>query len=266
VEEIRAQAEEHPERVGELVKRWIQEGDVGVRNASILLRNFKFSMVEKVMSKMVASDLDCLQNYLDLEFDFFSEQNERVILEARQELMKIVASNSNHYQVRGMDFLGSLETHVLSELLRDEPVRALVVASVAIPSNRMAEVLKGLPKIKQHEYFVSLVGVDRAEPGEVERLHGHLNKKLQTMNQLLLTEDQKAESIVQLLKNLTEEAQKVQVLGSISNQNRAIFERVRSQVTLFEDVLGLPDRALKILTSDQDPVIILSARSGRPNT
>lgn len=261
VEEIRAQALQYPERVGEVVKRWIQEGEVGVRNASILLRNFKFATVEKIMAKMVASDLNCLQSYLDLEFDFFSEQNERVMLEARQELMKIVANSGSQYQSKSMDFLGSLETHVLVELFRDEPVRTLVVASMGVPSNRLAEVLKTWPSIKQHEYFVSLVNVDRAESGEIERIQGHLKVKLQSMNQLLLTEDQKTDSIVQLLKNLSEEKQKVQVLESISAQSRSIYERVRSKVTLFQDVIDLPERAVKILTADEDPVIVARAFS-----
>jgi len=264
-EEIRDQGDKHPERIAELVNRWLQTGEVGIRNSSTLLHNFSFKIVEKIMDKMVASDLDHLRDYVNMEFDFFSPQNTRVILEARQELMKIVASASNRHRVSGFEMLAKLETHVLVELFRGDPIRNLVVACAEIPSHRIGEVLASFPTKEQSMFFTELCAVQQIESAEILKIQKHIDDKLKSLNSLMFTEDQKVTSIVQLLRNIESEDQKLDILNSIRDQSSKIFNRVRATVNLFEDVVQLPSRALKVLITGEDPVIISQAFSRQPS-
>lgn len=261
VEELRVQAENHPSRVAELINRWLQSGDIGIRNASILLHNFNFSAVEKIMDKMVASDLDFLRGYVDLEFDLFSAQNVRVIMEARQELMKIVASSGNQQKGRGFEMLSRLESHILIELFRNEDVRSLVVAGNGIPTHRLAEIIASFPPEKQTEYFNEFCALERIDSKEIERTRERLTRSIESFNELVLTEPQKVEAMVQLLHNMPDERSKVRILDSTAKEHPALYLKIRSMITLFEDVSRLPERALKLLLAEEDPVLVARAFS-----
>lgn len=261
VEEIRQQAEAHPERIAELIRRWLQSGEVGVRKAATLLQNFSFKIVERIMDQTVPSDLDHLRKYTDLEFDFFSPQNTRVVMEARQELMKIVASANSQQRPRGFEFLAKQETQLLIELFRDEPVRHLVLASAEIPAHRLAEIIANLPPETQSEYFVELCKIRNADAKEINAVQMHFAEKMRSFNQLLLTESQKVESMATLVRSLPFEEQKMAVLQTISREDAKIYAKVRGMITLFDDIRKLPDRALKMLISDEDPVIVARAFS-----
>lgn len=259
VEEIRAQAEQHPHRMSLLIREWIQDGDVGIRNASILLRNFNFPVVEKIMMKMVASDLDCLKEHMSLEFDFFSKNNEHVILKARQDLMKIVASQTGKVPNESLEFLHSLEAEVLAELLRGENIKAFVIVGLVVPANRMSEVLRHQPMSIQEDYIAKIAELDSSLYLERDSIIKHLLSKMKSMDKIFMSENQRIDSLLQTLRNIKDEKQKIGLLKIIFEKNQHIYEIIRSKIVLFEDIVNLPERSMKILISDEDPVLVAHA-------
>lgn len=261
IQEVIAQAKQHPHRLAKLLTQWLQAGDVGIRSAAILLHNLDMTTTDVILEKMIASDLDYLQAYMDLEFDAFSEENARVIMQARQDLMKIVAQTSGKESHEHLGFIQSMEQDVLLEMLADESPKTIAYVSRALPAHRLTEVINRLDERKQQDFITEVCNFGMISDVEIAEMNRRLLDKASMFKKIVFTESDKTRTFINIVKNLKTEQARRDFLEGIRSQSLEIQQQVRSSIFLFEDVLRLSDRALKILVAEEDAVIVARAFS-----
>lgn len=261
IQEIVLQAKNHPERIVRLLTNWIQSGEVGIRNAGIFIHNFDMQTTEQVLAKMLASDVNYLKDQIDTDFDPFSDENNRVIMQARQDLMKIVAEFSKSEKQNDFQFINELEQHMLVEVLKDEPPQVLALFSTVVPAHRLAEILRKQTPEHEKEFIESLCEMKTISSAHIAETTERLKKKIAVCKQMPFTEDEKAQTFINLLKNIKSDKHRNLILDEISEKAPDIQKRVRDNTFLFQDVLHLSDRATKILTQELDPTYVARAFS-----
>lgn len=261
IQEIVLQAKSHPERIVRLLTNWIQSGEVGIRNAGIFIHNFDMQTTEQVLAKMLASDVNYLKDQIDTDFDPFSDENNRVIMQARQDLMKIVAEFSKSEKQNDFQFINELEQHMLVEVLKDEPPQVLALFSTVVPAHRLAEILKKQSPEHEREFIESLCEMKAVSSTQITETTDRLKKKIAVCKQMPFTEDEKAQTFINLLKNIKSDKHRNLILNEISEKAPDIQKRVRDNTFLFQDVIHLSDRATKILMQELDPAYVARAFS-----
>lgn len=261
IQEVVAQAKQHPHRFVMLLTHWLQSGEVGIRSAAILLHNLDMVTTERILERMLASDIDYLQAYMDLEFDPFSEENTRVIMQARQDLMKIVAQTSGKEVENSLGFVQALDQDVLAEMLADESAKTIAYLSHALPAHRLSEVIGKFDEKKQKQFVTELCKFRLISDEEVTAINHRLSEKAMIFKKMIFTEAEKAKTFTNIVKNLKTEQAKLEFLEEIKVQSSAIQQQVRNSVFLFEDVTRLSERALKMLLAEEDAILVARAFS-----
>ncbi|MEQ1878496.1 MAG: FliG C-terminal domain-containing protein [Bdellovibrionia bacterium] len=257
IKEIGQEAKNHPDRIARLLTEWIQRGESGIRSAAMLLHNFELKVQEGVLAKMVPSDLDYLQPHVDINFDPFAEQNVLVIFNARQSLMKITAQSLREGDVsHDLAFMAQLEDEVLLEILRNEPSDILALACTQVPAHRVATVAKTLSPEKQTAFFVSLCRLDKIDNSARKEIAARLKRKLESSHLLAFTQTAKINAVANLLNHIPSPTRQEAILEAIKEVSPEVNSGVRDRILLFDDVVHLPDRILKILLLEADPVVV----------
>jgi hypothetical protein len=87
--ELNQEATDHPERLAQMLVEWISVGKK--QAAATLLNNFDMKIAERILERMSDSDVDLIQPFFSGQLDPFSEENHKVVNEARHDLIRLTA-------------------------------------------------------------------------------------------------------------------------------------------------------------------------------
>ncbi len=262
IEELNKQAEEHPQRLARLLSQWIESGQVGTRKAAILLQNFKIETLEGVLALLLEADVNKLKKHFLVDFSPFSEDNTRVLMEARQDVMNLVASKKLRQGIKGLEFLTKLETPLLIEILKDESAQNMALLSTEIPAHRFAAVLKALDMEDKTSFLSELCALSKVSDEKIDQLRHRMQVKAEQLSSIFVTKDEKISYLISYAKNIESDEKKKSILKQIEQSSPEIYQIVRDQIFLFEDFLQLPEHSLRLVLTDENPILVARACKG----
>lgn len=264
--ELSWEGKEHPKRIAKLFTQWVQEGEVGSRKAALLLSNFDVQTRAGILAHIVPSDLDHIQAHLSFDFDPFSDENVRNILEARQDLMKITAQETRPGNRAHLEFLNQIEDEILFEILREESIPTLALISTQVPAHRIARRVVAMSEFEEALFFESLCKLDRVEAATWADISIRLKRKISECEQGSVTEASKTETLSHILRHLQSSSRQEKILNLMSAISPTVTHNVRSNLCLFDDVLALPERLLRLVLLEVDAIVIAQAFGAEDGT
>jgi flagellar motor switch protein FliG len=257
--ELNQEATDHPERLAQMLVEWISVGKK--QAAATLLNNFDMKIAERILERMSDSDVDLIQPFFSGQLDPFSEENHKVVNEARHDLIRLTAKWKKDSNKQDLRFLSEIDDDLLSEVLKGETAKTLAVIASQISAYRLSSHLRQMSEPQLREFFTAVCNVGIVPEKERAELAQSLKKKVDLYRNLPLTDSTKADTIADLLMQLPSGDFKRKVLAEIEMMAPNISYHLRKAVFFFEDVPELPEPYFKILTAQLDPMTVVKALS-----
>ncbi len=250
--ELKGEADTHPARFAALLTAWIQEGSAGQYNAGTVLAIFEMKTTNKIMAKMVPSDLDLISDNIAVGFDLEDNENLHILIKAKQDLLKLVAQEKTEPRTSEVNtsFLKTLENDMLHEILADEPPETLALVSFVIPTHRIQDLVKELSPDDQTLYFNAICKVNMMPESLRTATFERLYARYTEINNFIFTRNDRAKTVLSALKSITDPLHKETVFNAIRDADPDTFNIVQSQVYFFNDLYQLSPKSLLLLVSE----------------
>ncbi len=160
------------------------------------------------------------------------------------------------------EFLRRVEPRLLLSFLQDEHPQTISLVLAHMASDQAAVVLSGLPVEMQADVAHRLAVMDRTSPEIVKQVEANLERRLAT---LVRSADYSAvgglKPLVGII-NSTERATERLILEGLELRDPELAEEVRAHMFLFEDIVGLDDRAVQTVLRQCDTKALALALKG----
>lgn len=260
--EVTEQAEKHPERIAHLLTHWIETGDHRHTACVTLLNNFDMKVTESILMKMVPSDIEQIHPHIGEQFDPFSEENAQVMIEARQDILKLTALDRRDNQRDDFQFLNAVDEDFLSQLLKTEPVENLALVATQIPGHRFSAALLSRSESEIQLFFKIFCEMKHIEEDVWKLVSRKLKAEYEILKGSTLSNKSKSMAVISLVNKIKDGNLQKQIMNQINNVSPDISARVRDAVILFEDLVHMNDRAARIFLLEAQIVTVLRAYHG----
>jgi len=179
---------------------------------------------------------------------------------------KIVAA----MQVVPFEFLKRADPQQLLGFIQDEHPQTIALILSYLPMNQAALILTKLPPELRAEVAERIAMMDQTPPEVIRRVEQVLEKKVSSLLSQDMTKAGGPKALVELLspKALVELLNRVDrsterlILESLSENNPEMADTVKNMMFVFEDIVGLDDRAIQSLLKEVDAKDLATALKG----
>ncbi|MGQ0825059.1 MAG: flagellar motor switch protein FliG [Actinomycetota bacterium] len=150
------------------------------------------------------------------------------------------------------EFLRRADTRQVLTYLQDEHPQTIALVLAHMHAEAAAMVLGALEEEQQREVALRIAKMDRTSPDVVEQVEAILERKLSTViQQSDFAQAGGLETLVDIL-NSSDRASERLILEGLEQQDAELADEVRNRMFVFEDILGLDDRAIQLVLRSVD--------------
>jgi flagellar motor switch protein FliG len=162
----------------------------------------------------------------------------------------------------GLQRLNQLEPTEIVELIRDEHPQIIATLLVHMDRNKASAVLEELPERVRHDAILRVATFGGLQPGALAELTDVLTGLLsgEGVKRSRLGGVRAAAEIVNQMSSTNEES----VIKHVREHDEALAQRMIEEMFLFENLLGLEDRAIQLLLKEVDSESLIIALKGAP--
>ena len=160
------------------------------------------------------------------------------------------------------EFLRRVEPKLLLSYLSDEHPQTIALVIAYMPADQAAIVLSGLLPETQAEVAHRLAVMDRTSPEIVKQVESHLERRLSTLVQAA---DSTAVGGLKPLVDIINQSDRTterMILDGLEKRDLELAEEVRAHMFMFEDIVGLDDRAVQVVLRKVDSKDLAVALKG----
>ena len=160
------------------------------------------------------------------------------------------------------EFLRRVEPKLLLSYLCDEHPQTIALVIAYMPADQAAIVLSGLLPETQAEVAHRLAVMDRTSPEIVKQVESHLERRLSTLVQAA---DSTAVGGLKPLVDIINQSDRTterMILDGLEKRDLELAEEVRAHMFMFEDIVGLDDRAVQVVLRKVDSKDLAVALKG----
>ena len=160
------------------------------------------------------------------------------------------------------EFLRRVEPKLLLSYLTDEHPQTIALVIAYMPADQAAIVLSGLLPETQAEVAHRLAVMDRTSPEIVKQVESHLERRLSTLVQAA---DSTAVGGLKPLVDIINQSDRTterMILDGLEKRDLELAEEVRAHMFMFEDIVGLDDRAVQVVLRKVDSKDLAVALKG----
>ncbi len=160
------------------------------------------------------------------------------------------------------EFLRQVDAKLILSYLQDEHPQTITLVMAHMDAEQAAIVLSGLPGDVQAEVAHRLAIMDRTSPEIVKQVESHLERRLSTLVQ---TNDFAQVGGLEPLVNIINQSDRTterMILEGLEKRDVELAEQVRAHMFMFEDIVGLDDRAVQIVLRKVDSKDLAGALKG----
>ncbi len=262
VQEMVQEAQQAPHKVAHILTRWVEATDERSRYGSIFLKNCDIKTTESICKNLHPSDIEKLISRSISDFEPFSDDNRRALELMRNELAMMAAQQSFKEKLNPLPFLKIISDDDLAKLLDASSLKELAMIATLVPAHRLTRFFETHPQITYKDLLTSVALLEDLEPQHFVPLQLRLEEKLQKISSIVVTKDQKVNSIKQLIISIKDPKIQSEAARSTFVNQTKLFEDIRPSLILFEDLINLSQRAAKVLFQSIDGEALGIAWSG----
>ncbi|HRF60601.1 MAG TPA: flagellar motor switch protein FliG [Fimbriimonadaceae bacterium] len=170
---------------------------------------------------------------------------------------KIVAA----MQVVPFEFLKRADPQQLLGFIQDEHPQTIALILSYLPMNQAALILTKLPPELRAEVAERIAMMDQTPPEVIRRVEQVLEKKVSSLLSQDMTKAGGPKALVELLNRVDRSTERL-ILESLSENNPEMADTVKNMMFVFEDIVGLDDRAIQSLLKEVDAKDLATALKG----
>jgi flagellar motor switch protein FliG len=163
-------------------------------------------------------------------------------------------------------FLEKADPRQVLSFLHDEHPQTIALVLAHMPAGPASQILSGLSGELQADVANRIAIMDRTSPNIIRQVEATLERKLSSVLQPTeLSTVGGLEPLVEII-NRSDRATERLILEGLSGRNPELAEQIRSKMFMFEDILGLEDRAIQLVLRQVETSDLATALKGvRPD-
>jgi flagellar motor switch protein FliG len=164
-------------------------------------------------------------------------------------------------QVVPFEFLKRADPAQLLSFIQDEHPQTIALILAYMPMNQAAMLLTKLPSELRADVAERIASMDQTPPEVIRRVEQVLEKKVSS---LITTDMSKAggpKQLVELLNRVDRSTERL-IMDTLSENNPELADQVKNMMFVFEDVVGLDDRAIQQIMKEVDVKDLATALKG----
>lgn len=154
-------------------------------------------------------------------------------------------------QVVPFEFLKRADPSQLLNFIQDEHPQTIALILAYLPMNSAALILSKLPSDLRAEVAGRIAMMEQTPPEVIRRVEQVLEKKVSTVINQEMSQAGGPKALVDLLNRVDRSTERL-IMDSLTEQNPELAEQVKNMMFVFEDIVGLDDRAVQQILREVD--------------
>ena len=160
------------------------------------------------------------------------------------------------------EFLHRVDAKLILSYLQDEHPQTITLVLAHMSPEQAAIILSGLAPENQAEVAHRLAIMDRTSPEIVKQVEAHLERRLSTLVQASdFSNVGGLQSLVEVINQSDRTTERL-ILEGLEKRDLELAEEVRAHMFMFEDIVGLDDRAVQVVLRKVDSKDLAVALKG----
>jgi flagellar motor switch protein FliG len=169
----------------------------------------------------------------------------------------------NTMQVVPFEFLKRADPSQVLGFIQDEHPQTIAMILAYIPMNQSAAILSKLAPDLRAEVAERIAMMEQTPPEVVRRVEQVLEKKVSSLITNDMTKTGGPKMLVDLLNRVDRSTERL-ILDNLADSNPELAETIKNMMFVFEDIVGLDDRAIQAVMKDVDVKDLGTALKGTP--
>lgn len=250
---------------------------LGRDHSAAIMRSLREAEVEALtaeIARVESIDVDTLDDVLE-EFQQLAKARKYYVQGgvsfAEEVLIATMGADKAHEVMQRLtaslvempfEFLRQVDAKLILSYLQDEHPQTITLVMAHMDAEQAAIVLSGLPGDVQAEVAHRLAIMDRTSPEIVKQVESHLERRLSTLVQANdFAQVGGLEPLVNII-NQSDRTTERMILEGLEKRDVELAEQVRAHMFMFEDIVGLDDRAVQIVLRKVDSKDLAVALKG----
>ncbi|MBX7135675.1 MAG: flagellar motor switch protein FliG [Fimbriimonadaceae bacterium] len=164
-------------------------------------------------------------------------------------------------QVVPFEFLKRADPAQLLSFIQDEHPQTIALILAYMPMNQAAAILTKLSSELRAEVAERIASMEQTPPEVIRRVEQVLEKKVSSLLTQEMTKAGGPKALVDLLNRVDRSTERL-ILESLSENNPELADSVKNMMFVFEDIIGLDDRAIQSILKEVDVKDLATALKG----
>lgn len=164
-------------------------------------------------------------------------------------------------QVVPFEFLKKADPAQLLSYIQDEHPQTIALILAYMPMNQAAMVLTKLPTELRGEVAERIAMMEQTPPEVIRRVEQVLEKKVSSLLSTEMTKAGGPKALVDLLNRVDRGTERF-IMDTLSENNPELADQVKNMMFVFEDIVGLDDRAIQQILKEVDVKDLATALKG----
>lgn len=178
--------------------------------------------------------------------------------ERAQEVMKRIMAAM---QVVPFEFLKRADPAQVLSFIQDEHPQTIALILAYMPMSSAALILTKLPAELRAEVAARIASMEQTPPEVIRRVEQVLEKKVSSILNQEMTQAGGPKALVDLLNRVDRSTERL-IIDSLIENNPELAEQVKNMMFVFEDIVGLDDRAVQQILREVDMKELATALKG----
>lgn len=167
----------------------------------------------------------------------------------------------NAMQVVPFEFLKRADPAQVYSFIQDEHPQTIALILAYMPMNQAATVLTKLPQELRADVAERIAVMEQTPPEVLRRVEQVLEKKVSSLLNTEMTKTGGPKMVVDLLNRVDRQTERL-ILEQLEETNAEMAEQIKGMMFVFEDVVGLEDRAIQSILKEVDVKDLATALKG----
>lgn len=154
-------------------------------------------------------------------------------------------------QVVPFEFLKKADPQQLLGFIQDEHPQTIALILAYLPMNQASSLLTKLPQDLRADVAERIACMDQTPPEVIRRVEQVLEKKVSSLISTEMKKTGGPKQLVELLNRVDRATERL-IMESLSENNPELAEQVKNMMFVFEDIVGLDDRAIQQILKEVD--------------
>jgi flagellar motor switch protein FliG len=149
----------------------------------------------------------------------------------------------------GLDSLKWMDAKAISSIIKSEHPQTVALILTHLDADQSGQVVRYLPAAMRSDVMLRMATLEEIPPGVIKEVSDVLQNEMKRVGTSAATKVGGVKLVADILNRLDHSSEEA-VLASISQNRPELAEQIRQMMFVFEDLVGLDDRAMQQILKD----------------